>query len=40
MASVEFRDISKAYATQRVLKGISLRVEDGEFLTLLGPSGP
>jgi multiple sugar transport system ATP-binding protein len=39
MASVEFRDVSKAYATQRVLKGISLRVEDGEFLTLLGPSG-
>jgi len=39
MASVEFHDVSKAYATQRVLKGISLRVEDGEFLTLLGPSG-
>jgi multiple sugar transport system ATP-binding protein len=39
MASVEFRNVSKAYATQRVLADISLRVEDGEFLTLLGPSG-
>ena len=39
MASVEFRDVSKAYAAQKVLKGISLRVEDGEFLSLLGPSG-
>jgi multiple sugar transport system ATP-binding protein len=40
MARVELEDISKSYEGGVVgVKGISLRVEEGEFLTLLGPSG-
>ena len=31
--------ISKAFGTTPILKGISLEVRAGEFITLLGPSG-
>ncbi len=37
--SVECRDICLSYGSTDVLKGISLRVEPGEFFALLGPSG-
>ena len=38
--SLELRDIRKSFFKgEEVLKGISLSIEQGEFLTLLGPSG-
>ena len=40
MARLELRDLNKTYSPKVVpVKGISLSVEEGEFLTLLGPSG-
>lgn len=36
---LSLRDLSKAYGEQRAVDGISLEVERGEFVTLLGPSG-
>lgn len=39
MAYIEFRNIIKNFGTVNVLKGISLDIEEGEFVTLLGPSG-
>ena len=38
--SLELRDIRKSFfKDEEVLKGISLTIRKGEFLTLLGPSG-
>lgn len=39
MATVELREIEKAFAEVRALRGVSLSIESGEFFTLLGPSG-
>ena len=39
MASVELSRIAKAFGETSVLKGVSLSVQNGEFLTLVGPSG-
>ncbi|MGL4811491.1 MAG: ABC transporter ATP-binding protein [Beijerinckiaceae bacterium] len=39
MATLDVRDITKAFGPTQVLKGVSLSVESGEFFTLLGPSG-
>ena len=36
---IELRNVSKAYGANTVLHNVGLRVESGEFLTLLGPSG-
>ncbi|MDS4020353.1 MAG: spermidine/putrescine ABC transporter ATP-binding protein PotA [Candidatus Competibacter sp.] len=36
---IELRNVSKAYGANTVLYDVSLRVQAGEFLTLLGPSG-
>ena len=36
---LELKDIRKDFGEGEVLKGVSLHVEPGEFLTLLGPSG-
>lgn len=37
--SLELSRISKAFGQTTVLSGIDLRVEPGEFLSLVGPSG-
>jgi sn-glycerol 3-phosphate transport system ATP-binding protein len=39
MASIEFADVRKSYGTNQVIPGISLKVDDGEFVVLVGPSG-
>lgn len=39
MAEVELQHISKSFGDKKVLKGINLKIQDGEFLTLVGPSG-
>lgn len=39
MAEVHIRDVAKAFGATQALDGIELRVEDGEFFCLLGPSG-
>lgn len=36
---LELKDIRKSFDTAEVLKGISLSVEEGEFITILGSSG-
>lgn len=36
---IETRDLVYEYGSTRVLDGISLRIEDGEFLVLAGPNG-
>ncbi len=39
MAYIEFRKIEKCFGEQKVLKNLSLSVEKGELVTLLGSSG-
>jgi multiple sugar transport system ATP-binding protein len=39
MASVELVDVRKAYGAQAVVHGVSVAIEDGEFVILVGPSG-
>lgn len=39
MASIEFRDIGKAFGDVQVIQGMNLSIADGEFVALLGPSG-
>ena len=39
MSILTLRDIHKDFGEGDVLRGISLSVEQGEFMTLLGPSG-
>src|ERR1041385_813793 len=38
-APIEVADLRKTFGSQTVLNGISLRVNDGETVALLGPSG-
>lgn len=39
MAQVELVDLCKSYGDVQVVRGVSLTVNDGEFLVLVGPSG-
>lgn len=39
MASVDIRDVRKAFGAARVLHGVSIDIADGEFVVLVGPSG-
>lgn len=39
MLAVEFKNITKKFGSQEVLKNISLQIPQGEFLVLVGPSG-
>ena len=39
MASVELSNIRKSYGALEVIHGVSLTIEDGEFVALVGPSG-
>ena len=39
MATVEIRDVRKSYGQVSVLHGVSLEINDGEFVALVGPSG-
>lgn len=39
MAEVEIRNISKVFGTNDVVRDVSLKVKDGEFVSLVGPSG-
>ncbi|MDT3375869.1 sn-glycerol-3-phosphate ABC transporter ATP-binding protein UgpC [Labrys neptuniae] len=39
MASVDVVDVKKSYGAQKVIHGVSINIEDGEFVTLVGPSG-
>ncbi len=39
MATVGIRDVRKHFGPVEVLKGVSLAIEPGEFVTLVGPSG-
>src|SRR5215210_4956533 len=39
MASVEIRDVKKAYGSAHVIHGVTVDISDGEFVILVGPSG-
>ena len=39
MEALRIENLYKSYGNVQVLKGINLKVEQGEFLSLLGPSG-
>jgi len=39
MATVTLRGIHKSYGNTRVLEGVDLEIQDGEYLVLVGPSG-
>jgi sn-glycerol 3-phosphate transport system ATP-binding protein len=40
MAAVSFRDVRKSYTAElQVIHGVSMEIEDGEFIVILGPSG-
>ncbi|HRF10259.1 MAG TPA: sn-glycerol-3-phosphate ABC transporter ATP-binding protein UgpC [Xanthobacteraceae bacterium] len=39
MASVQIRDVRKSFGAVEILHGVSVPIEDGEFVVLVGPSG-
>ena len=38
-AAIEYKNISKSYGSNVVLKDFSLTLEKGEFITIIGSSG-
>ena len=39
MAKVQLRDVRKSYLDLQVIHGVSMDIDDGEFVVILGPSG-
>src|SRR5262249_34923852 len=39
MASVQIRDVRKAFGAVEVIHGVDVKIGDGEFVVLVGPSG-
>src|SRR3712207_6231807 len=39
MAGVEIRNVRKAFGSTAVIHGVSIDIQDGEFVILVGPSG-
>src|SRR6202166_4891095 len=39
MASVVIRDVRKAFGLTPVIHGVSITIDDGQFVVLVGPSG-
>ncbi|MGY2050416.1 ABC transporter ATP-binding protein [Methylobacterium sp. JK268] len=39
MAGLEIRNVQKSFGTTAILHGVSIDIEDGEFVILVGPSG-
>ena len=39
MATVTIRDVAKSYGSAKVMHGVSMSIEDGQFVILVGPSG-
>jgi multiple sugar transport system ATP-binding protein len=39
MATVDIREVRKAFGTTQILHGVSVSIEDGQFVVLVGPSG-
>lgn len=39
MAKIQFKNIRKSYGDVAVVHGISLDIQDGEFIVIVGPSG-
>jgi multiple sugar transport system ATP-binding protein len=39
MAKVQLRDVRKSYGDLQVIHGVSMDIDDGEFVVILGPSG-
>ena len=39
MSSVQIRDVRKSFGAASIIQGVSVDIEDGEFVVLVGPSG-
>ena len=39
MAGISFKNIKKSYGDVKVVHGITLDIQDGEFIVIVGPSG-
>ena len=39
MTTIELRDLRKSFGRHEVVHGVSLRIEDGDFVVFVGPSG-
>ena len=39
MATVEIKNVAKAFGNTRIIRGVSIDIRDGEFVVLVGPSG-
>ena len=40
MSKIELKHVDKYYGKNHILKDVNLTIEDGDFMTLLGPSVP